>query len=765
MNELGKTPLEMALQRCASEQIHFAGAIQGHGVLLAVDEAGLLRMASDNLQTLFGCTAAKALAHPVADLIGESALLHLRAALAQSHGTGASPGLALNPDQTSVPAALWATVHRSGPLLLIELTHQTPADMVQQDRFLAVKQVLDSDDHGTDVERYCDYIAHTIRQMTGFDRVMVYRFDSRWNGAVLAESRNQALPALLGHHFPASDIPPQARALYEKNLMRVLLDADAATVPIVPAHNPLTGLALDLSHSHLRAISPVHIEYVRNMGVRSTITLSLMHEGRLWGLVACHDTQVKRLSAPLHVELAFVGKIVGMRLSALENSVRLKSMDNVRQRLQRLTEKMRHTSDIHFAFRHLQTDFLDLANASGSYIVFGEQSHAIGEVPPEADLLALVAWLKQQEMKDGVFITDSLSTAYPPAKAYAQLASGLLVVALDADNNNFILWFRPETLRTIPWGGSPYANVVADELGPRIDPRRSFAVWMETAGGFSEPWLSSTVDAVTMFSFAVVQLLMQQVRQEVAVAVAANQVKTEFVSTVSHELRTPLTSISGALGLVLGGVLGAVPQQMKAVLDIAHRNALRLSHLINDLLDIEKIVAGKMRLENQMQPLMPLIEQSLESIKAYGEKYQVSFVLLAGEVQAQAQREPIQVCVDGNRLQQVLVNLLSNAAKFSPSGAQVQLEVTQFELRVRVSVIDHGAGIPPEFRGRIFQKFSQADVSNTRAKGGTGLGLAISRELIEAMGGTIDYDSVPGQGSRFYFELPVWGGVNQAQPM
>ncbi len=761
MNESTTARLDIALQRCASEQIQFAGAIQGHGVLLVVDEAGLLRMASDNLQTIFGCSAEEALAHPVAELIGEAGLLQLRSKLARSTEPGYTVGFAL--DQQSGAggqAALWAMAHRSGSLLIIELSVQVPTDTAQQDRFLAVKQILGHNGHAADVERYCDYIARTIHQMTDFDRVMVYRFDSRWNGDVVAESRNEALPALLGHHFPASDIPPQARALYEKNLMRVLVDAEAATVPIIPAHHP----PLDLSFATLRAISPVHIVYVRNMGVRSTMTLSLMHEGRLWGLVASHSAKVKRLSAPLVEELAFVGKIVGMRLSALENSARLKSMDSVRQRLQRLNEKIRHASDIHFAFRHLQDDFLGLAHASGSYIVFGDQSYTIGEVPPAADLVALLAWIRQQALKDGVFVTDSLSEAYPPAKAYAQLASGLLAVALDADNSNFIFWFRPETLRTIPWGGSPYANVVADELGPRIDPRRSFAVWMETAGGFSAPWLSSTVDAVTMFSFAVVQLLMQQVRQEAVVAVAASQAKTEFVSTVSHELRTPLTSISGALGLVLGGVLGAVPPQMKSVLDIAHRNALRLSYLINDLLDIEKIVAGKMRLENQMQPLMPLIEQSLESIKAYGEKYQVSFVLLAGEAQAQAQglREPIQVCVDGNRLQQVLVNLLSNAAKFSASGAQVQLEVKQTDLRVRVSVIDHGAGIPPEFRSRIFQKFSQSDVSNNRAKGGTGLGLAISRELIEAMGGTIDYDSVPGQGSRFYFDLPVWGGVNPA---
>ncbi len=227
------------------------------------------------------------------------------------------------------------------------------------------------------------------------------------------------------------------------------------------------------------------------------------------------------------------------------------------------------------------------------------------------------------------------------------------------------------------------------------------------------------------------------------------QMKVEFVSTVSHELRTPLTSISGSLGLVVSGVLGEMPEQAKLMLDIAYKNSKRLALLINDLLDMEKLAAGKMQLDLQPQPLMPLIEQTLEAVCAYGEQYQVNFKLTE-------RADNIQVRVDSGRLQQVLTNFLSNAAKFSPSGAEVEVAVRLRKNTVQVDVVDQGSGIPKEFRSRIFQKFSQADSSDTRQKGGTGLGLAISKELIESMSGLIGFESKEGQGSRFYFVLPVW---------
>ncbi len=226
-----------------------------------------------------------------------------------------------------------------------------------------------------------------------------------------------------------------------------------------------------------------------------------------------------------------------------------------------------------------------------------------------------------------------------------------------------------------------------------------------------------------------------------------DRMKSEFVSTVSHELRTPLTSISGALGLLAGGVLDKNPEQVKQMVDLAHKNSLRLASLINDLLDMDKLVAGKMELELTLQPLMPLVEQTIEAIHAYGEKYQVNFKLVS--------REEVDVRVEGSRLIQVLNNFLSNAAKFSPQGGEVEIAVRKAGDAVRVEVTDHGEGVPTAFRERIFQKFSQADSSDTRQKGGTGLGLAISKELIEGMHGVVGFRSEEGKGACFYFELPI----------
>ena len=228
----------------------------------------------------------------------------------------------------------------------------------------------------------------------------------------------------------------------------------------------------------------------------------------------------------------------------------------------------------------------------------------------------------------------------------------------------------------------------------------------------------------------------------------AERLKNEFVSTVSHELRTPLTSIAGALGLLTGGAMGELPPLLRPMIDIAHKNSLRLNHLINDLLDMEKIAAGKMDFDMREQALMPLVEQALEANKGYGEQRRVHFVLTE-------RLDTAEVRIDAQRLQQVLANFLSNAAKFSPEGGQVEVAVACHQGQVRVAVCDHGSGIPSEFRARIFEKFSQADGSDTRQKGGTGLGLAITKELVEKMGGAVGFDSTEGQGATFWVDLPL----------
>lgn len=235
----------------------------------------------------------------------------------------------------------------------------------------------------------------------------------------------------------------------------------------------------------------------------------------------------------------------------------------------------------------------------------------------------------------------------------------------------------------------------------------------------------------------------------------ANLAKSDFLATVSHELRTPLTSIHGALALIAGGVAGELPATAKPLVDIAYKNSERLILLVNDILDMEKIEAGKMEFNIAPLKLMSLLLQALDGNRAYAEQYKVDYVL---ESESASELSSALVSVDGNRMMQVLANLLSNAAKYSPLGGKVLITVARIGHHLRVTVIDNGPGISDEFRTRIFQKFAQADSSDARQKGGTGLGLSIAKAIIEKMGGNIGFDTHPGVQTAFFVELPEWMG-------
>lgn len=309
-----------------------------------------------------------------------------------------------------------------------------------------------------------------------------------------------------------------------------------------------------------------------------------------------------------------------------------------------------------------------------------------------------------------------------------------------------------------------HARRLTEELGYEVKP--GLAVFMaRVREGVSDEreWIFVRKDGMSFPALLTVSVLQNDagevtgylgVARDISEIKRIDRMKTEFISTVSHELRTPLTAISGALGIVAHGLGGKLPEDAARMIHIAHNNAQRLIRLVNDLLDMEKLVAGKMDFDLQPQKLLPLIQQSMESNAAFAAQYGVTYQL-AAHVSAAAMNA--EVVVDAERLLQVMANYLSNAAKFSPQNDQVIVDINVQPRSLRVKVVDHGPGVPEEFRAQLFQKFSQADASDTRQKGGTGLGLAISKEIIERMGGGAGVESIPGQGASFYFDLPLRG--------
>ncbi|HJW03448.1 MAG TPA: response regulator [Azospira sp.] len=739
--------LQEALEKCAAEPIHHAGAVQTYGALLAYDDAGRVRVASANLQSFLPVDGEAALGLPVAGILGPEAMASLESALAK--GMQQRPTV---PVRIEVPGGdgLTAVVHISDGLKVVELRHFREEDWQPfETLFLPVRDALWHFDREDDLVQYCQFVSEEILKLTGFDRVKVYRFDHKWDGEVIAEARNEVLPALLGNHFPAADIPPQARALYAKNLLRVLEDTESQPSPLLPSMNPLSGKPLDLSFSVLRAMSPIHLAYLRNMGVRATITISLMQGDKLWGLIACHSATARRVPYHQRELIEFVGKTISLKLASIEYSRNNQYLEKVRETLLVLTQSIRGSDGIERGLKQMEGDYLRLAGAGGSVIAFDDHIYHIGQTPGKRDIRSLTEWLKTCMQEDGVFYTESLGEVFPPARHYAHLASGLLAISLDANFRGYILWFRPEVVREIAWAGNPEKQLVNDAAGPRIEPRRSFAQWVQTSRGHSLPWSHAELDAVKILSLSVLQVLTREVLRAKEAAELANRAKSDFLATMSHEIRTPMNAIIGLTYLCLQTSLTG---QQGDYLEKVHSSAKALLRILDDILDFSKIEAGKLEMETVSFRLDDVLERLATVVSVKAREKGLEFLM-------ETPVDMPQVLVgDPLRLEQVLINLSGNAVKFTGAGEVVVSarvdERKKDGVTLSFAVRDTGVGLSTEQLEHLFQPFQQGDSSTTRRYGGTGLGLSISRRLVEMMGGTLWVESVPGEGSNFQFSLP-----------
>ncbi|CCG02138.1 SpoIIE family protein phosphatase [Blastococcus saxobsidens] len=497
------------LTNCEREPIHIPGSIQPRGVLIAVsDPDWIVQQVSENLADLTGVGWREALGRPLPEVIGiRAAEAVIRSASAFGDLRERNPvEITLDVGGAAVPVdALLhrtqldpgATDSRSGAdpagalpvtALVVELEPaHGPRPFSFPNTYQAVRGTIGELNRAGTLQELYDITARAVRELTGFDRVMVYRYDADHNGEVVAEAKAPHLNSFLGLHYPASDIPAQARALYEKNWIRLISDVDYAPVPLQPVDHPLSGRPLDLTYSSLRSVSPIHVEYLKNMGVHASMSISLLRDDELWGLIACHHYSGPH--APPYATRAaaeFLGSTMSLRLIDRAQEEEFQRALRVRSTLAWLTaatmDEERPLSETVLGTPSL----LDLQAADGVAVNLQGARGCAGAALPPGLADAVAGWAAAQG--DDVVATDALASVAPGLGSATGPVCGVLVLPLP--EGQYVLWFRGEAVRHIDWGGDPHNKAIAEREGDevRLSPRKSFERWRETVRGRSEPW-------------------------------------------------------------------------------------------------------------------------------------------------------------------------------------------------------------------------------------------------------------------------------------
>lgn len=535
-----RPPQAVDLTNCEREPIHQIGAVQPHGLLLVVRESdGSVVQASRNAGTLLACDAlpGATLAQLGGDLADRVDHLARQDDLTQPQPLQAATAA------DGVRRRFEGAVHRlPGGWLVLELepidsaaggrpaTDLSPEVLAAQ-LSMAVQRFSSAPSVGT----LADGVVQAVRDLTGYDRVMVYRFDPDGHGQVIAESRHPRLASLLGHHYPASDIPQRARGLYLRNRVRMLVDVDDEPQTVEPASPPGSADPLDMSMCSLRSMSPIHLQYLRNMGVTASFSASLVREGHLWGLVAAHHLSPRYLRRTVRTAVELLAEVASTRIAAIENYAHAQVALMVRRLEQRLVEATSTEGDWRYAiFRNPRT-LLQPLEATGAALFHEGEVLTTGEVPSTPELRALLEWVQGQAGEEPVS-TSSIGRAEASLASLTPTASGVLAVRLSTSRPDYLMWFRKEQLLTVTWAGNPHKP--ADSSNPlELSPRRSFEAWSEIVRGTAVPWSPTELALARAIGVALVDIIVQV--QAVRLLIAEHQL---------HQVRS---SVAGAREPVL----------------------------------------------------------------------------------------------------------------------------------------------------------------------------------------------------------------------
>ncbi|WP_419826046.1 HWE histidine kinase domain-containing protein [Sphingomonas sp.] len=527
------------LTNCDREPIHVPGSIQPFGFLLALSSDWLIARASANTACFIGQEPQALLGRPLADVLGMEAVHAIRNRVALLRGPDASERIFA----LKVPGAdrgFDVAVHLSGSTIIVELE---PCQPEHGDGAGTIRSMMARLDHAPDLTAFLREGARQVRALTGFDRVMVYRFTDGGDGEVMAEAVRSGIGSFLGLRYPHTDIPRQARGLYLRNLFRIIADTGGDRVPVLPERDE-RGQPLDLSLSVLRAVSPIHIEYLVNMGVGASLSISIVIDGKLWGLFACHHYGPRCPGLERRSTAELFGQMFAMKLETIERREASAFADRARIVGERLLVQLAGDASLRDDPAWLAETLEPAIPADGIGVVINGHVALAGQAPDDAQFRALTLALNRSTA-GRIFATDRIADFMPEAEAWADRAAGMLALPISRSPRDYVVLFRREILRSVRWAGDPYAPKEFGPNGDRLSPRKSFEAWSETVSGRSAPFTPLEQQVAESLRATLIEVVLRMSDEAHAERQQAAERQELLIAELNHRVRNILGLIRG----------------------------------------------------------------------------------------------------------------------------------------------------------------------------------------------------------------------------